>query len=70
MSTEINIGAFLATRAFLNPGKEAVYDVADAAVIGQQSPKRGEIPRNPGGNILKRVLRDPYDEPVPESATR
>ena len=28
MSTEINIGAYLGTRAFLNPGKEAVYDVA------------------------------------------
>ena len=28
MATEINIGAFLGTRAFLNPGKEALYDVA------------------------------------------
>jgi len=27
MATEINIGAFLGTRAFLNPGKEALYDV-------------------------------------------
>jgi acyl-CoA synthetase (AMP-forming)/AMP-acid ligase II len=28
MSTDINIGDFLATRAFLNPDKEALYDVA------------------------------------------
>src|SRR5210317_1107012 len=28
MSNEINIGAFLGTRAHLNPGKEALYDVA------------------------------------------
>ena len=28
MATEINIGAFLGTRAFLNPDKEALYDVA------------------------------------------
>jgi acyl-CoA synthetase (AMP-forming)/AMP-acid ligase II len=28
MSTDINIGDFLATRAFLNPNKEALYDVA------------------------------------------
>ena len=28
MSTEINIGAFLGTRAHLNPNKEALYDVA------------------------------------------
>ncbi len=28
MSTDINIGEFLATRAFLNPRKEALYDVA------------------------------------------
>jgi acyl-CoA synthetase (AMP-forming)/AMP-acid ligase II len=27
MSTDINIGDFLATRAFLNPNKEALYDV-------------------------------------------
>jgi acyl-CoA synthetase (AMP-forming)/AMP-acid ligase II len=28
MATDINIGAFLGTRAFLNPRKEALYDVA------------------------------------------
>lgn len=28
MMTTINIGESLATRAFLNPGKEAMYDVA------------------------------------------
>ena len=28
MATDINIGAFLGTRAFLNPNKEALYDVA------------------------------------------
>ena len=28
MSTNVNIGEFLRTRAFLNPGKEALYDIA------------------------------------------
>ena len=28
MNTDINIGGFLTTRAYLNPSKEALYDVA------------------------------------------
>ncbi len=28
MATDINIGAFLGTRAFLNPNKEALFDVS------------------------------------------
>ena len=60
-------------------------DIADAAVIGQESAKWGEsplavlvyklpkgtvfveeIPRNPSGKILKRVLREEFNAPAPE----